>query len=126
MILDKFNLKGKVAIVTGSDTGLGQGFSKAFVEAGARVMGVSYVPSTDTQKMLGEENFQFMCENLMSIEPIERIIAKTIEVFGRVDILVNNAGIIRREDAIDFSEQNWDDVLNVNCKTVYFFNLVFK
>ncbi|MBR6687968.1 MAG: 2-dehydro-3-deoxy-D-gluconate 5-dehydrogenase KduD [Clostridia bacterium] len=122
MILDKFNLKGKVAIVTGSDTGLGQGFSKAFVEAGARVMGVSYVPSTDTQKMLGEENFQFMCENLMSIEPIERIIAKTIEVFGRVDILVNNAGIIRREDAIDFSEKNWDDVLNVNCKTVYFFS----
>ena len=82
MILDKFSLKGKVAIVTGSDTGLGQGFCKAFVEAGARVMGVSYVASTDTQKMLGEENFQFMQENLMSIEPIDRIIAKTIEVFG--------------------------------------------
>ena len=57
MILDKFSLNGKVAIVTGSDTGLGQGFSKAFVEAGAKVLGVSVVPSTATQEMLGKENF---------------------------------------------------------------------
>ncbi len=122
MILDNFSLKGKVAIVTGSDTGLGQGFCKAFVEAGAKVMGVSYVPSTDTQKMLGEENFHFMVENLLSIEPIERIIAKTVEDFGHVDILVNNAGIIKREDAIDFCEKNWDDVMNINAKTLFFFS----
>ena len=122
MILDNFSLKGKVAIVTGSDTGLGQGFCKAFVEAGAKVMGVSYVPSTDTQTMLGEENFHFMVENLLSIEPIERIIAKTVEDFGHVDILVNNAGIIKREDAIDFCEKNWDDVMNINAKTLFFFS----
>lgn len=122
MILDKFSLKGKVAIVTGSDTGLGQGFCKAFVEAGAKVMGVSVVPSTDTQKMLGEENFHFMVENLMTNEPIERIVSKTIEDFGHVDILVNNAGIIKREDAIDFSEANWDSVMAVNAKTVFFFS----
>lgn len=122
MILDKFSLKGKVAIVTGSDTGLGQGFCKAFVEAGAKVMGVSVVPSTDTQKMLGEENFHFMVENLMTNEPIERIVSKTVEDFGHVDILVNNAGIIKREDAIDFSEANWDSVMTVNAKTVFFFS----
>ncbi len=122
MILDKFSLKGKVAIVTGSDTGLGQGFCKAFVEAGAKVMGVSVVPSTDTQKMLGEENFHFMVENLMTNEPIERIVSKTVEDFGHVDILVNNAGIIKREDAIDFSEANWDSVMAVNAKTVFFFS----
>ncbi len=122
MILDKFSLEGKVAIVTGSDTGLGQGFCRAFAEAGAKVMGVSVVPSDDTLKMIGEDKFSYMVENLMSIEPIDRIIEKTIEKYGRVDILVNNAGIIKREDCIDFSEANWDSVINVNLKTVFFFS----
>ena len=122
MILDKFSLEGKVAIVTGSDTGLGQGFCRAFAEAGAKVMGVSVVPSDDTLKMIGEDKFTYMVENLMSIEPIDRIIEKTIEKYGKVDILVNNAGIIKREDCIDFSEANWDSVINVNLKTVFFFS----
>lgn len=122
MILDKFSLEGKVAIVTGSDTGLGQGFSRAFAEAGAKVMGVSVVPSDDTQKMIGADKFQYMVENLMSTEPIDRIIAKTLETFGRVDILVNNAGIIKRQDAIEFSEENWDSVMALNAKTVFFFS----
>lgn len=122
MILDKFSLKGKVAIVTGSDTGLGQGFCKAFVEAGAKVLGVSVVPSEATQQMLGKENFYYMTENLISQEPIQRIIDKAVEVFGRVDILVNNAGIIKREDAIDFCEENWDNVMSLNAKTVFFFS----
>lgn len=122
MILDKFSLKGKVAIVTGSNTGLGQGFSRAFVEAGAKVMGVSTVPSEETQQMLGAENFQYMIEDLMSTEPIDRIIAKTLEAFGRIDILVNNAGIIKRQDAIEFSEENWDSVMALNAKTVFFFS----
>lgn len=122
MILDKFSLAGKVAIVTGSDTGLGQGFCRAFAEAGAKVLGVSYVPSDATKEMIGADKFEYMVENLMSIEPIDRIIAKAVELYGRVDILVNNAGIIRREDALDFSEKNWDDVIAVNQKTVFFFS----
>lgn len=122
MILDRFSLKGKVAIVTGSDTGLGQGFCKAFVEAGAKVMGVSVVPSEATQEMLGKENFHYMVENLMTIEPIERIIEKTVADFGHVDILVNNAGIIKREDCVDFCEASWDSVMAVNAKTVFFFS----
>ena len=71
MILDKFSLKDKVAIVTGSNTGLGQGFSKAFVEAGAKVLGVSVVPSDETQQMLGKENFEYICADLSSLDPIE-------------------------------------------------------
>lgn len=122
MILDKFSLAGKVAIVTGSNTGLGQGFSRAFVEAGAKVMGVSAVSSEETQAMLGADKFQYMTEDLLSTEPIDRIIAKTVEVFGKVDILVNNAGIIRRQDAIEFSEENWDSVMALNAKTVFFFS----
>ncbi len=122
MILDKFSLEGKVAIVTGSDTGLGQGFCRAFSEAGAKVMGVSVVPSDETLEIIGEDKFSYMVENLMTIEPIDRIIEKTIEKYGRVDILVNNAGIIKREDSIEFSEANWDNVLSVNLKTVFFFS----
>lgn len=120
MILDKFSLAGKVAIVTGSDTGLGQGFSKAFVEAGAKVLGVSVVPSTATQEMLGEENFQFICADLSTLDPIDTIVNTCLEKFGKVDILVNNAGVIKREDTIDFSVENWDLVMNVNCRTLFF------
>ncbi|MBP5177632.1 MAG: 2-dehydro-3-deoxy-D-gluconate 5-dehydrogenase KduD [Clostridia bacterium] len=122
MILDKFSLEGKVAIVTGSNTGLGQGFCRAFAEAGAKVMGVSYVESEETQALIGADKFQYLVEDLTTIEPIDRIIEKTLAAFGHIDILVNNAGIIRREDAIDFSVKNWDDVLDLNAKTVFFFS----
>ncbi len=120
MILDMFSLKGKVAVVTGSNTGLGQGISKAFVEAGAKVLGVSRSPSDDTQKMLGEENFAYITADLSSLDPVETIISTAVEKFGRLDILVNNAGIIKREDSIDFSVENWDLVMNTNCRTLFF------
>ena len=120
MILDKFSLKGKVAIVTGSDTGLGQGFSKAFVEAGAKVLGVSVVPSTATQEMLGADNFQFITADLSTLDPIDTIVNTALEKFGRIDILVNNAGVIKREDTIDFSVESWDLVMNVNARTLFF------
>ena len=119
MVLDLFNLDGKVAIVTGSSTGLGQGMSKALVEAGAKVLGVDYVESTQTKQQLGE-NFEYIVANLLTIEPIEQIVQTAKQKFGRVDILVNNAGIIKRNDAIGFTEQEWDDVLNINLKTVFF------
>ncbi|MGN0678191.1 MAG: 2-dehydro-3-deoxy-D-gluconate 5-dehydrogenase KduD [Oscillospiraceae bacterium] len=120
MILDKFSLKGKVAIVTGSDTGLGQGFSKAFVEAGAKVLGVSNMPSNATQEMLGAENFQFIQADLSTLDPIDNIISTCLEKFGQIDILVNNAGVIKREDTIDFSVDSWDLVMNVNLRTLFF------
>ena len=119
MILDKFSLKGKVAIVTGSNTGLGQGICRAYVEAGAKVVGVSRRPSTETEQICGE-NFYNVIADLSSIEVIPEVIEKTVNKFGRIDILVNNAGIIKRQDAIDFSEEDWDSVLNVNLKTVFF------
>lgn len=124
MILDKFRLDGKVAIVTGSSTGLGQGISQGLAEAGAAVVGVDYVPSPDTKRTIEAMGGKFLevVADLMSIAPIPGIIDKTLARFGRLDILVNNAGIIRREDAIDFSEKNWDDVMNINAKTVFFFS----
>lgn len=120
MILDMFSLKGKVAIVTGSDTGLGQGIAKAFVEAGAKVLGVSRSPSTETEKLLGSDSFKYITADLSSLEPVDEIIGTAVKEFGRLDILVNNAGIIKREDSIDFSVENWDIVMNVNCRTLFF------
>lgn len=119
MILEQFSLKGKVAIVTGSNTGLGQGISRAFVEAGAKVVGVSRRPSTETKEMLGN-NFHNVIADLSSCDVIPAIIEETVKKFGRIDILVNNAGIIKRQDSLEFSEENWDQVLNVNLKTVFF------
>lgn len=119
MILDKFSLKGKVAIVTGSNTGLGQGICRAFVEAGALVAGVSRRPSTETAQMLGA-GFHNIIADLSSSSVADGIIAQTVNRFGRVDILVNNAGLIKRCDSLDFSEEDWDSVLNVNLKTAFF------
>lgn len=119
MILDKFSLKGKVAIVTGSNTGLGQGFAVAFAQAGAQVLGVSRSSSDETKALAGN-NFDYVVADLGSIQPIDDIVNTAISKFGKIDILVNNAGIIRRQDAIEYSEANWDDVLNVNLKTLFF------
>ena len=119
MILDMFSLKGKVAVVTGSNTGLGQGICRAFVEAGAKVVGLSRRPSTETAEMLGE-NFYNVLADLSSCDVIPKVVEGALEKFGRIDILVNNAGIIKRQDSIEFSEENWDTVMSVNLKTVFF------
>ena len=124
MILDSFNLEGKVAIVSGSSQGLGQGMAMALAEAGADIVGVDYSAGGETQQLiegLGRK-FHHIQADLMKIDKLEAIVAEAVEVFGHVDVLVNNAGTIRREDAINFSEKDWDDVMNLNIKTVFFFS----
>jgi len=122
MILDLLNLQGKVAVVTGCNTGLGQGMAVGLAEAGCRVVGVNRSAPTETIKKMHAAGHSFLDlrADLLNQDDIPDIINKTLAAFGKIDILVNNAGIIRREDALDFSEQNWDDVLNVNTKTVFF------
>lgn len=124
MILDKFSLSGKVAIVTGASTGLGQGMSLALAEAGADIVGVDYVEMPETKEKVEALGRKFLgiTANLMSLEPVQMIVDKAVETFGKVNVLVNNAGIIRRTDAIDFTEKDWDDVININLKTVFFFS----
>lgn len=117
-----FELNGKVAIVTGCNTGLGQGMSLALAKAGADIVGVGHIRPDETESKVKElgRKFKFVEANLLSIEPVQRIIDEAVEAFGRIDILVNNAGIIRREDAVKFSEKDWDDVMNINIKVPMF------
>ncbi len=124
MILNSFDLAGKVAIVSGCDTGLGQGMARALAQAGADVVGVNVSAPTETQNQVQALGRRFLDlrANLADIACIEGLVAEAKAWGGRVDILVNNAGIIRREDAIKFSEKDWDDVVNLNLKTVFFFS----
>ncbi|MBD1389026.1 2-dehydro-3-deoxy-D-gluconate 5-dehydrogenase KduD [Neiella sp. HB171785] len=122
MILDSFDLNGKVAIVTGCDTGLGQGMALGLASAGCDIVGVNIVEPTETIEKMAATGKKFLDirADLMKLDDIPSIIERAVSEFGRIDILVNNAGIIRRNDAIEFSEKDWDDVMNINVKSVFF------
>jgi 2-deoxy-D-gluconate 3-dehydrogenase len=116
-----FALDGKVAMVTGCDTGLGQGMALALARAGCDIAGVNVVPPNDTAALIDGAGRRF-CDiraDLGKAVPAD-LVAQAVSAFGRLDILINNAGIIRRADAIDFSERDWDDVISVNLKAVFF------
>ena len=122
-ILDAFKLDGKVAIVTGSERGLGQGMAVALAQAGADIVGVTYpesAPETAAAVQAAGRRYIHVQANLMSLEPIPRVIDTALKEFGHIDILVNNAGIILRNDSVDFTEKEWDDVMNINIKTMFF------
>jgi 2-deoxy-D-gluconate 3-dehydrogenase len=122
-----FDLTGKTAIVTGANTGIGQGIAMALARAGARVAGVGRSSMEDTRRSIETSGgtFQAITADLATIEPAQRIIDETVAWSGRADILVNNAGIIRRADPIEFTEQDWDDVMNVNLKSYFFLSQAF-
>jgi 2-deoxy-D-gluconate 3-dehydrogenase len=122
MILDSFSLEGKVAVVTGCDTGLGQGMALGLAKAGCDIVGVNIVEPTETIALMEETGRKFIDirANLMKLDDIPGIVDRAVTELGRIDIFVNNAGIIRRNDAIEFSEQDWDDEMNVNIKSVFF------
>ncbi len=124
MILDDFKLAGKVAIVTGARTGLGQGMALGLAEAGADIVGIDLNNLGETKKSVEGRGRKFLGieADLSNIKVIGDIVGQTIQEFKKVDILVNNAGIIRRTDAIDFSEKDWDEVMAINLKTVFFFS----
>jgi 2-deoxy-D-gluconate 3-dehydrogenase len=117
-----FDLSGKTAVVTGANTGLGQGIALALAAAGAAVVGVGRSAMDETQAAVEAAGGTFLAvgADLASLEPIPHIVDAATAMFGRIDILVNNAGIIRRQDAIDFTEADWDAVMDVNLKSAFF------
>lgn len=117
-----FDLSGKIAVVTGANTGIGQGIALALAAAGADVALVGRSAATETAekvRALGRKA-EIISADLSSIEPVQRVVDETIEKLGGLDILVNNAGIIRRADSVDFTEADWDAVMDTNLKSVFF------
>ena len=122
-ILDAFKLDGKVAIVTGSERGLGRGMAVALAQAGADVLGVTYAasaPETAAAIEAAGRRYVHVQADLSSTAPIPGVIDAALNAFGRIDILVNNAGIITRNDSVDFTEKEWDDVMDINVKATFF------
>lgn len=122
-----FDIKDKVAIVTGANTGLGQAICVAYAKAGAKVLGVARRSCAETKAKIDAIGgiFNECTADLSSTTPIDNIIKTVIDLYGTVDILVNNAGIIKRADAVDVTEEDWDSVINVNQKVVFFLSQAF-
>jgi len=117
-----FDLTGKAALVTGASTGLGRGMTLALASAGADVLLVDHVASesvAEEVRALGARAFPLTLD-LSQTGSAASAVDSAIRQLGRVDILVNNAGIIRRAPAVEFTEKDWDDVMTLNARTVFF------
>ena len=116
-----FTLENRTALVTGANTGLGRAFAIALASAGADIVAVGRKPPTETAAAVAAfgRRLEHVAADLAEAKP-EDIVAKALEHFDAVDILVNNAGIIRRKDALEVDEHDWDEVMNVNLKAVFF------
>lgn len=122
-----FDLSGRTALVTGANTGIGQGIALALAEAGAKVVAAGRSSMDETLALIAEAGgtgFPLHVD-LQQSGIASLVIEQASELAGPLDILVNNAGIIRRADALDFSEQDWDEVMNVNLKAGFFLSQAF-
>jgi len=122
MILEKFQLNGKCAVVTGAGRGLGQAAAVGLAEAGADVALVDVIPTAESaQKIraLGRRAVEIPV-NLLERSSVQTIVDTTVRELGGIDILLNNAGIIRRAPLLEFTEKDWDDVIQINESAVFF------
>jgi 2-dehydro-3-deoxy-D-gluconate 5-dehydrogenase len=117
-----FDLSGKVALVTGANTGIGQAIALSLAEAGANIALAGRSKADDTMakvRGMGRKCVNIQAD-LSSVEPVSGVVAQTLDELNGLDILINNAGIIRRNDAADFTEADWDAVMDTNLKTLFF------
>jgi 2-dehydro-3-deoxy-D-gluconate 5-dehydrogenase len=120
---DAFRLDDRVALVTGANTGIGQAIAIGLARAGAEVIAAGRSSLEQTLGLLAAEGLRGRPFQLALDEPAAA--AQTLSTLGPLDILVNNAGVIRRADAVDFSEADWDEVIDVNLKAVFFLSQAF-
>lgn len=120
--MSPFDLSGRVAIVTGANTGIGRALAVALAQAGADVALVGRTPAQETAEDVraAGRRAAIIGADLSTIEPVQEVVDRTVAELGGLDILVNNAGIIRRADALDFTEEDWDAVIDTNLKSVFF------
>lgn len=120
--MDFFSLKGKTAIVTGGNSGLGQAFAMALAKAGANVFIPSFVKDNgETKEMIEKQGVEvdFMQVDITAEGAPQKIIAACCERFGTVDILVNNAGICKLNKVLDFGRADWDPMIDVNLTAAF-------
>lgn len=117
-----FDLSGKKALVTGANTGLGQGMAVALAEAGADIfaLGRSAAQETGDKVAALGRGFTDIRGDLGDRDGLNAIVDDVYENADHIDILVNNAGIIKRNDALDFTAEDWDTVLDVNLRATFF------
>ena len=124
MILDKFSLDGKVALVTGASRGLGQGIAIGLAEAGADVVGISRGSCAETAAQIEALDRRFLhlpCDLAKaSVADLEDLVKKAVAHLGRLDILVNAAGTSARHNILEYPEEDWDMVMQVNLKSLMF------
>ncbi|TVY11072.1 SDR family oxidoreductase [Paenibacillus cremeus] len=122
MTLSMFDLSGKTAAITGATRGIGRAMAFALAEAGADIAllqrQVNQLEVKEEIERLGRKCEIIPCD-LENPDQMKAAVPTVVERFGGLDILVNNAGIQRRSPSVDFSEEDWDDVLNVNLKAVW-------
>lgn len=122
MTVDLFSLDGKVAAITGATRGIGRSMAIALAEAGSDIAllqrSKEFLGVKEEIERLGRKCFIVNCD-LENASQVSEAISSVVAYFGKLDILVNNAGIQRRSPAVDFAEEDWDAVMNVNLKTVW-------
>lgn len=121
--MDFFKLDGKIAIVTGGNTGIGQGFAVALAKAGANLVISTHGTNWDeTRELIEKEGRKvvFVQADLTDREDRKKVVKAAMDNFNRIDILVNNAGTIRRAPLLEYKEEDWDAVLDINLNAVYF------
>lgn len=121
--LDFFSLKGKIAIVTGGNTGLGQAYSVALAKAGADLFVVTHGTNwAETRELVEKEGrrVEFFQADLANRDSIQELVKACLSAYGRIDILVNNAGTIRRSPLVEYKPEDWDAVIDINLNAVYF------
>jgi 2-dehydro-3-deoxy-D-gluconate 5-dehydrogenase len=122
LILDQFKLPERVALVTGASTGLGAAIAHALAEAGASVAchGNTRSPSATCERIENAGGVAYpITGDLSKAETAQDLITQTLDRFGRIDILINNAGTIRRAPAVDYSDEDWTTVIEVNLSSVF-------
>jgi 2-deoxy-D-gluconate 3-dehydrogenase len=120
--MDFFSLKSKVAIVTGGNTGLGQGYAVAFAKAGADLFVITYDENWDETRALIEKEGRkvvFYKADITVKEQLKGAVDACVKAYGKIDILVNNAGTIRRAPLLEYKDEDWDAVMNINLNAVY-------